>query len=183
MPTLNRFPLLGLWAKEAALRLGYPKDEAESLGHAYAVLYAIRSQSTPRPRKDKEQEAEEQPAGEAQKTAPETVDFCGDHLEITRDAHGHLRGWVGGGAAQTPRTYRASVAAKYPTGYHDRLEQAFHEVWQTIASRTLTGRLVYKLYDQWKKTCAVGRLVDLDKLLRWCQERTRAAPEQLPGKV
>jgi hypothetical protein len=43
MPTLNRFPILGLWAEEAARRIGYSKDEAESLGHAYAVLYAIRA--------------------------------------------------------------------------------------------------------------------------------------------
>ena len=43
MPTLNRFPLLGLWAKGAARRLGYTKDESEALGHAYAVLYAIRA--------------------------------------------------------------------------------------------------------------------------------------------
>jgi hypothetical protein len=176
MPTLNRFPLLGLWAKEAALRLGYPRDEAESLGHAYAVLYAIRSQSVPRPHKDKEKEAEEQAGKAATQAAPETVDFCGDHLEITRDAHGHLRGQVGGDRPQTARTYRVSVAAKFPAGYYDKLEKAFHEVWQTIAPGTLKKRLVYKLYDQWKKSCGVGRLVDLNKLLQWCQERTRATP-------
>lgn len=52
MPTLNRFPLLGLWAEEAARRLGYRKDGAESLGHAYSVLYAIRAQRVQRPKTD-----------------------------------------------------------------------------------------------------------------------------------
>jgi hypothetical protein len=48
MPTLNRFPLLALWAKEAARRMGYTVAESEALGHAYAVLYAIRAAGKPR---------------------------------------------------------------------------------------------------------------------------------------
>ena len=44
MPTLNRFPLLGLWAREAATRIGYTAPDADTIGHAYAVLYAIRAQ-------------------------------------------------------------------------------------------------------------------------------------------
>src|SRR5205085_4280167 len=50
--TLNRFPLLGLWATEAARRAGYRRDEAEALGHAYAVLYAIRAAHVPRTEAD-----------------------------------------------------------------------------------------------------------------------------------
>jgi hypothetical protein len=34
-------------------------------------------------------------------------------------------------------------------------------------------RLVYDLYDEWKKSSGVGRLVDLDKLLAWSRERAR----------
>ena len=37
MPTLNRSPLLGLWAKEAARRLGYTKGESEALGRTSAA--------------------------------------------------------------------------------------------------------------------------------------------------
>jgi hypothetical protein len=36
----------------------------------------------------------------------------------------------------------------------------------------LDGRLVYDLYDTWKKSCGAGRMVDLDELLRWCQPET-----------
>jgi hypothetical protein len=31
-PTLNRFPLFGLFAHQAALRMGYPEDDARLLG-------------------------------------------------------------------------------------------------------------------------------------------------------
>src|SRR5207237_65324 len=96
MTTLNRFPLLGLWAEEAARRLGYRKDEAESLGHAYAVLYAIRARG---PRKAAE--------GDAERTRPkkrvptERLHFGGDDLDVTRDAERHVRGRVGGDRPQT----------------------------------------------------------------------------------
>jgi hypothetical protein len=172
MPTLNRFPLLGLWAKEAARRLGYTQGEAEALGHAYAVLYAIRANTVKHKDKGEEEAAEERPA-RAEKKA-EVLDFAGDKLEVTHDAAGHLRGLVGGGRPQTPRSYRVSVAAKFPRGYYDKLEKAFHDVWRSLAPRTIQNKLVYKLYDQWKKSCADGRLVDLDKLLAWCKERTEA---------
>ena len=158
MPTLNRFPLLGLWAKEAARRLGHTQGEPEALGHAYAVLYAIRANKV----RHKEDEG------------AEVLDFAGDELEVTHDAAGHVRGLVGGGRPQTPRSYRVSVAAKFPRGYYDKLEKAFHDVWRSLAPRTIQNKLVYKLYDQWKKSCADGRLVDLDKLLAWCTERVEA---------
>ena len=172
MPTLNRFPLLGLWSKEAARRLGYTKGESEALGHAYAVLYAIRANSV-RHRDKEEKEADEERPARAEKKA-EVLDFAGDELEVTHDAVGHLRGLVGGGRPQTPRSYRVSVEAKFPAGYYEKLEQAFHDVWHNLAPRTIKNKLVYKLYDQWKKSCADGRLVDLDKLLAWCKERVEA---------
>src|SRR5690349_16292445 len=132
MPTLNRFPLLGLWAKEAARRLGYTKGESEALGHAYAVLYAIRANTVHH--KDKEEEgegAEGRPAREEKKA--EVLDFAGDELEVTHDAAGHLRGLVGGGRPQTSRSYHVSVEAKFPPGYYEKLEKGFHDVWHSLA--------------------------------------------------
>ena len=40
-PTLNRFPLLGLFAHRAAKKLGYPEEDARLLGYSTALLYAI----------------------------------------------------------------------------------------------------------------------------------------------
>jgi hypothetical protein len=172
MPTLNRFPLLGLWAKEAARRLGYTRGEAESLGHAYAVLYAIRARGRPQ----KPPEHEKKPAAAARKrAAAEEVDFGGDRLAVTRTDEDRVRGLVGGEAAQTPASYRASVAAKFPPGYYEKLETAFRDLLRSYPPRQMKSRLVYDVYDQWKKNCGVGRAVDLDKLLHWCRVRAREA--------
>jgi hypothetical protein len=169
MPTLNRFPLLGLWAEEAARRLGYRRDEAESLGHAYAVLYAIRANRRPK----SAQEAAKKAAKEHKHPAARQVHFGGDDLDVT-SADGHVRGKVGGGKPQTPASYESSVEGKFPAGYYERLRKAFRRVLRTVPPRQLRGRLVYDLYDEWKRQCGVGRLVDLDRLLEWCDERAGA---------
>jgi hypothetical protein len=173
MPVLNRFPLLGLWAKEAARRLGYPKDEAESLGHAYAVLYAIRAAA---PRKARKEEAEAARPRKKRRAAEE-VEFGGDQLEVVREG-GRLRGHVGGDGPQTPHSYEVSVEDKFPLGYYEKLEKAFREVFRRYPPRAFKkDRLLYTLYDRWKKSCGVGRSVDLDELLRWCREhRPSSAP-------
>jgi hypothetical protein len=171
MRTLNRFPLLGLWAEEAARRQGYRKDEAESLGHAYAVLYAIRA----RPRVHVPMGPTAPPAHAKKRPASHRVHFCGDDIDVAYDVDGRLRGKVGGDRRQTPATYRSAVRAKFPPGYYERLQKAFHDLLKTFPPRALQGRRVYDLYDEWKKACGVGRLVDLDCLLQWCRRRAGAA--------
>jgi hypothetical protein len=170
MTTLNRFPLLGVWAKEAARRLGYTRGEAEALGHAYAVLYAIRARGQPQ----KPAEREHKVPVRKKRPAGEEVDFGGDRLAVGHTDVGRVRGRVGGEAEQTPASFRASVAAKFPPGYYDRLERAFRQVLHRYPPRQMKTRLVYNLYDQWKKRCGVGRAVDLDELLRWCAEQAHA---------
>lgn len=169
MTTLNRFPLLGLWAAECARRLGYRKDEAEAVGHAYAVLYAIRA----RPR------AHTLPASGGQTTALQTrrrtshqIHFGGDDLDVGYDVDGRLRGKVGGGRPQTAATYRSAVRGQFPDGYYERLERALRGLLKTYPPRALRGRAVYDLYDEWKRACAAGRLVDLGRLVEWCRRRS-----------
>jgi len=171
MTTLNRFPLLGLWAEEAARRLGHRRDEAESLGHAYAVLYAIRA----RPRAHASRGPEAKEAARPKARATHHVHFCGDDLDVAYDVDGRLRGKVGGGRRQTPESYCSAVRAKFPPGYYERLQKAFRGVFKTFPPRTLRRRRVYDLYDEWKKACGVGRLVDLDRLLEWCRRRAGGA--------
>jgi hypothetical protein len=166
MPTLNRFPLLGLWAREAARRIGYSTPDAEALGHAYAVLYAIRANKHPEPAKSAE--------GNPKPRRPRGVDeltFAGDKLDVTYDDAGHVLGLVGGDRPQTPRSFRVSVANKFPPGYFGTLMEVFQKVLNAYPPKTLDGRLVYDIYDQWKKECGVGRRVDLDKLIEWCRQR------------
>jgi len=170
MPTLNRFPLLGLWAREAALRVGHHPDDAESLGHAYAVLYAIRANLPVRPAKAAE-------AAQAAEGEPRPVllhiTFGGDEIQIECKA-GRIVGRVGDDGAQTPGTFRYKVASKYPAGYFARVEAAFRAYLAALDPARLDSRLVYTTYDQWKKQCAAGREVDLDALLAWCAARTAA---------
>ncbi|HJZ89981.1 MAG TPA: hypothetical protein VKE40_03860 [Gemmataceae bacterium] len=169
MSTLNRFPLLGLWACEAARRLGYSKSDAEALGHAYAVLFAIRANL-----RRKEGKPEVHPTERRRKPAAQ-VAFGGEQIAVAREA-GHLVGLVGGDRPQTATTYRRSVAAKFPDGYYERLSKAFARVLKTMPAKQFESNLVYDLYDQWKRQCGVGRLVDLDKLLEWCERRAPAKP-------
>jgi hypothetical protein len=169
MPTLNRFPLLGLWAEEAARRVGYTKAEAESLGHAYAVLYAIRARGKPKPAEGQPKK----PRPAKKKPRARQVRFGGDDLDVTYGPDGKVRGLVGGAKPQTPQTYLAAVQKKFPPGYYDRLQKCFRRLLKQYPPSGLDSRLVYDLYDQWKKACGVDRRVDLDALLEWCAARAR----------
>jgi hypothetical protein len=166
VPTLNRFPLLGLWAREAARRIGYSTPDAEALGHAYAVLYAIRANKRPKTA------ATDQPTPKPRsRRAVDQLTFAGDSLDVVYDDAGHVQGLVGGDRPQTPRSYRVSVANRFPAGYFGRLTGAFQKVLKAYPPKALDGRIVYDLYDEWKRACAVGRRVDLDKLIEWCEQR------------
>jgi hypothetical protein len=177
MPNLNRFPLLGLWAREAASRIGFSDPDADTIGHAYAVLYAIRSNSTSRPVKYKDKEAAASAAKAlAEKTEIERLDFGDDELQVTRNAQGRLIGHVGStpeklNLPQTPETYRYKVAGKFSPGWYEKVQTAFRNFFQAYTPERLNTKVIYHLYDQWKKSCAAGRMVDLDKLVTWCEER------------
>jgi hypothetical protein len=176
MPTLNRFPLLGLWAREAARRIGYSAPEAEALGHAYALLYAIRANMRSEPSKA---------AGRAapkRRQTREQIQFGGDKLDVVHDESGRLLGRVGGDRPQTPRTYRTSIARKLPEGYLERLTDAFQKVLDQIPPEQLDSGMVYDVYDQWKKEAGVGRRVDLDRLIEWCERRAGTLKAAKPRK-
>jgi hypothetical protein len=166
MPTLNRFPLLGLWAREAARRIGYSAPDAEAIGHAYAVLYAIRANKRPKTASAHEPAVRPKP-----RHATDQLSFAGDQLDIVYDDAGHIQGLVGGDRPQTPRSYRVSIVNKFPPGYFGQLTEAFQKVLKAYPPKSMDGRIVYDLYDEWKQACGVGRRVDLDKLIEWCAQR------------
>jgi hypothetical protein len=181
MPTLNRFPLLGLWAREAALRIGHPEPDAGALGHAYAVLYAIRANSPVRPGKYKDEEAREAAErAKAERGPVEEVELGGDKLEVVHSAEGRLIGRVGGAEPQTPQSFRYKIARKFPAGYFERVQAAFRDFLGAFPPERVNSRALYGWYDTWKKQCGSGRLVDLDKLLAWC-EKNKPAPAVAPA--
>jgi hypothetical protein len=184
MTTLNRFPLLALWAREAAHRLGYNDADAGTLGHAYAVLYAIRANSTVRPVTYRDQAAAESARTANELAAPhELLSFGGDQLQVQRRPDGRLVGRVGEQMPQTAESYRYKVVAKYPAGWHDRLQGAFRAFLAGYDPQRLDSRLIYSLYDQWKRACAAGSLVDLGRVIDWCEQRRPAAASSAPGSA
>ena len=59
--TLNRFPLFGLFAYRAALRMKYPEETAKLLGYSTAVLYAIFKAKAQKQKESTEKEAKKMP--------------------------------------------------------------------------------------------------------------------------
>jgi len=176
MPNLNRFPLLGLWAREAAHRLGYKDADADTIGHAYAVLYAIRANRPSKAVEYKDRDAAEAAREALATPSPiSTLPFGGDELQVSRDGRGRLVGRVGNGQPQTAQSYRYKVVGKFPEGYQERVRDAFRSFFEGADPHLLDSRELYNLYDLWKKQCGVGRLVDLDKLIRWCHDHKPAA--------
>ena len=177
MTKLNRFPLLGLWARAAAERMGYSVDEAKIIGHAYAVLYAIRARgpkiSSRKYRKSKKVKTVEYAIGGNDNI--DKLKFCGDFLEMEFDEEFNIvKGLVGGGKPpQTPETYEKSIERKFPEDFHLRLYKKFSEFFESVSKMELDSKLVYDLYDRWKKECGVGRFVDLEKLEEWIDEENR----------
>lgn len=170
MALLNRFPLLGLWAREAALRIGYSEAESDTLGHAYAVLYAIRANSPIRPGKYKDMDAKA--AADKVKEENPAIDrlrFGDDELQISRDREGRLIGRVGDAEPQTPQSYRYKIVSKFPGDWYGKVQSAFRDFLSTYSRERLDSRALYTLYDSWKKSCASGRMVDLEKLVAWCR--------------
>ena len=61
-PTLNRFPLFGLFAHRAARKMGYTDEEARLLGYSTALLYAIFKAKAQK--KDRGEKAKKEPSKE-----------------------------------------------------------------------------------------------------------------------
>ena len=181
MATLNRFPLFGLWNRVAAKVLDYGEDETRSIGHAVAVLYAIRAKGGGhKPKPGASNSGKTIPVGEAAEAmATEDLSFGGDDLPCEFDDDGCVTKCLVGcqspqDPAQTPESYQASVEAKIPPEYLERLTAAMRELLATYKKAELQGALIYAIYDDWKRACSAGRRVDLDKLVDWLQARANA---------
>jgi len=166
---LNRFPLFGLWNRVAAELIGYPEHEAKAIGHGVAVLFAIRARGGGRSKKagGGNGAGGETPIIEK----PESIRFGGDDLPVIYQGENEetFICRVGGGTPQTPASYDSAVEAKIPADYRERLTEAFRKALGAFPKASLDGRIIYKVYDGWKKECAAGRSVDLDKLIEWCE--------------
>lgn len=176
MATLNRFPLFGMWNCVAAQVLGYDDDEARCIGHGVAVLYAIRAQGGARAKPKHPKEAAAIPTSDDDEPlANEELGFGGDSLPCEMDEDGRVLKCLVGcrspkDQAQTPRSYDSQVGGKVPSEYRAQLEEQMRRLLKTYKPVELGGKLIYRLYDDWKKECKAGRRVDMDELLAWLEE-------------
>ncbi|MHB0960081.1 MAG: hypothetical protein ACYC0X_19900 [Pirellulaceae bacterium] len=173
-PTLNRFPLFGLFANRAARSMGYTDEEARLLGYSTALLYAIFKAKA---------QKKEPPAKEAKKEIPkevkalktDTIEFGGQQYNVVRGKRKKLEKTVVGHEVHDPGDYDGGVEAKFPEGWHDRLAKAFDKYLADYDADELnTGDTLFELYRAWRDECKVGvNRVDLEQLVEWLDEHSR----------
>jgi hypothetical protein len=166
--TLNRFPLFGLFAHQAARRIGYAEDDARLLGFSTALLYAIfkvKAQATKEPAEKKKELPKEIEA----KT--KTLQFGGQEFQVIYGKGKKLKQTVVGHEVHDADEYDSQIKAKFPEGWYDKLAKAFDKYLAAFDSALIDNGL-FDLYKPWRDGCKVGfNRVDLDKLLAWLGER------------
>jgi hypothetical protein len=148
--TINRAPVLTLWAAVVAERLGYSHDEALTLGRAVAGMNA-QSKAVhlglrePTPAGEK---ARRRPAGESQKT----VELLGRAVPVVRTAKG-LR------AAKDGKADSAEAVERYLAGkFGDALDEA-RSALAALAARFPPAELAaeaYALYERFRPEIPAG---------------------------
>jgi hypothetical protein len=170
--TLNRFPLLGLFACRAARHMGYTDEEARLLGYSTALLYAI-CKAKAAARKEKAQKNHPSPLPEnvpAAKT--DTIQFGGQEFLVVHGNGKRLKQALVGHELHEPDAYDTEVKRKFPEGWHDRLGRAFDAYLASYDPDELNrANHLFDLYKPWRDENKVGfNRVDLDRLLDWLEK-------------
>jgi hypothetical protein len=167
--TLNRFPLFGLFAHEAAKKMGYPEEDARLLGYSTALLYAIFKAKAQAKKKEKESTKKELPTEIAAKT--KTLQFGGQEFQVIYGKGKRLKQTVVGHEVHDAEEYNSQIKAKFPEGWYDRLAKAFDKYLAAHDPDELDEGL-FDLYKAWRDENKVGfNRVDLEKLAAWLAER------------
>jgi len=167
--TLNRFPLFGLFAHQAAKKMGYAEDDARLLGYSTALLYAIFKAKFQA--KKEAVEKKELPAEIEAKT--KTLQFGGQEFQVIYGKGKKLKQTVVGHEVHDADEYDNQIKAKFPEGWYDRLSKAFAKYLAAYDSEELNkGSALFNLYKAWRDENKVGfNRVDLEKLAVWLEER------------
>ncbi len=166
--TLNRFPLFGLFAHEAAKKMGYAEDDARLLGFSTALLYAIFKAKAQAKKTEAEPTKKELPTEIAAKV--NTLQFGGQEFQVIYKGK-KLKQTVVGHEVHDVEEYDSQIKAKFPEGWYDRLAKAFDKYLDGYDAKQLNN--LFDLYKAWRDGCKVGfNRVDLEKLVAWIEERT-----------
>lgn len=170
---INRFPVFGLWNKTAAEQHGCNETEAKCVGHAIAVLGAIRRNGgryTCKTNNNQNQKSTDN--FNSNNICINTLKINGETIPIIWQGSTFVC-VVGGNPkqCQTSETYDTQIKRKFPGDYYERLESAFRDFWKRNPDKI--HKQVYATYNQWKKDCAdedKKTYVNLDKLLDWIKQ-------------
>ena len=183
-PTLNRFPLFGLFAYRAARKTGYPEEDAQLLGFSTALLYAIYKAKAQAKKEKPELEAIKERPEEEKRAKTTTIEFGGQEFTVIPGKGKRLKQTVVGHAVHDPEDYDAEIEAKFPAGWHDRLAKAF-DTYLDAHSPEERDHL-FDLYKAWRDACKAGFNRVQPGKTAGLAERTRRelnyrSREQLPG--
>lgn len=160
-PTLNRFPLFGLFAYRAAEKLGYPEEDARLLGYSTALLYAVYKAKAQAKKEKPEKEAKKKLPEELAKAKTTTVEFGGQEFAVIPGKGKRLKQTIVGNETHAPEAYDSEVEAKFPEGWHDRLAKAFDKYLAAYEPGQLDH--LFDLYKAWRDENKVGfNRVDLE---------------------
>ncbi len=166
-PTLNRFPLFGLFAYRAAKKTGYPEEDARLLGFSTALLYAIFKAKSQAKKEKPEKEKKELPKEIEAKT--KTLQFGGQEFTVIPGKGKRIKQTIVGHEVHDPEEYDSQIEAKFPEGWYDRLAKAFDKYLEGYKPEDLNH--LFDLYKTWRDENKVGfNRVDLEKLLGWLKE-------------
>ena len=122
-PTLNRFPLFGLFAHEAAKKMGYAEDDARLLGFSTALLYAIFKAKAQAKKEKAEPRRRNCPRRSRPRRRP--LQFGGQEFQVIYGKGKRLKQTVVGHEVHDAEEYDSQIKAKFPEGWYDRLAKAF----------------------------------------------------------
>jgi hypothetical protein len=123
-PTLNRFPLFGLFVHRAAKHMGYPEDDARLLGYSTALLYAIfKAKAQAKREKADREPKKELPAEIEAKT--KSLCFGGQEFQVIYGKSKRLQHTVLGHGIHDAKEYEGQIKAKFPEGWYERLAKGF----------------------------------------------------------
>lgn len=166
-PTLNRFPLFGLFAYRAAKKLAYPDEDARLLGFSTALLYAIFKAKSQAKKEKPEKEKKELPKEIEAKMA--TVKFGGQEFTVIPGKGRRIKQTIVGQEVHDSDEYESQIKAKFPEGWYDRLAKAFDGYLEGYKSKDLNH--LFDLYKAWRDGNKIGlNRIDLEKLIRWLHE-------------
>ena len=149
--TINRAPVLTLWATVVAERLGFDRDEALTLGKAVAALTAPskgRSLGIFHPGKDKTEQAREREAGEVF-----FIEMVGRHVPATNTEDG-LRAAIKG------KPIEPGKVTRYLESKFGQDLEAVREAMEALAGAIDPEELAassYSLYERFRPQVPKGR--------------------------